>query len=120
MTQEATYPVETFNRLTGEVERRTITPVPAPQRIQRAKPLTKGELIDMIAELRDEIGDQQDRFDNKDVIDKERTDKRQELSAKVAELTQQLRETQSELDLLNRAGSVHDGFIAFAKSAEVA
>jgi uncharacterized phage infection (PIP) family protein YhgE len=117
MTQD-TYQIDTFNATTGKTSVRTITPLPTPQRIQAAKPITKSELTDMIAELRDEMATQQDRFDTKDAIDKERTDKRQELSAKVAELTQQLRETQSELDQLNASGSVRDGFIAFAKSAE--
>ena len=117
MAQE-NYIVEQFDATNNTTVTRTITPLPTPQRIQAAKPITKSELTDMIAELRDEMATQQERFDNKDAIDKERTDKRQELSAKVAELTQQLRETQSKLDQLNASGSVRDGFIAFAKSAE--
>jgi hypothetical protein len=72
----------------------------------------------MIESLRSEMSEQQSRFDNKDAIDKERTDKRQELSAKVSELTQQLNAAQAELEQLNRAGSVRDEFIAFAKQAE--
>ena len=115
---QGTYQIDTFDATNNKVERRTITPLPTPQRIQAAKPITKDELSDMIADLRQEMATQQERFDNKDAIDKERTDKRQELSAKVAELTQQLNAAQGELDQLNQAGSVRDGFIAFAARAE--
>jgi hypothetical protein len=100
------------------VERRTITPLPTPQRIQPAKPLTKPELIDMLDALRDEMATEQNRFDHKDAIDKERTDKRQQLHAKITELIQQTNAAQSELDQLKRAGSVRDGFIEFAQRAE--
>ena len=72
----------------------------------------------MIVELRQEMANQQERFDNKDSIDKERADKRLELSAKIGELTRQLNAAQVELDQLNRIGSVRDEFIAFAKQAE--
>jgi hypothetical protein len=115
-TQEA-YQVDTFNATTGETYSRTITPLSTPQRIQ-PKPITKAELTDMIAELRQEMADRQERFDNKDSIDKERGDKRLELSATIGELTRQLSAAQGELDQLNRVGSVRDEFIAFAKQAE--
>ena len=72
----------------------------------------------MIESLRSEMSEQQSRFDNKDSIDKERTDKRQKLSSKVAELTQQLNAAQAELEQLNRSGSVREEFIGFAKQAE--
>jgi hypothetical protein len=113
-----TYQVEEFNATTGETKRRTIEALPTPQRIQPPSPITKPELLEMIESFRQEMADQQDRFDHKDELDKEQTEKRRELSAKVAELTQQLRETQNELDDLNRAGSTRDGFIEFAKRAE--
>jgi len=44
----------------------------------------------MLDELRDEMATQQERFDNKDSVDKKRSDKRLELSTKIGELTQQL------------------------------
>jgi hypothetical protein len=117
MTQE-NYIVEQFDATNNKMVTRTITPLPTPQRIQAAKPITKGELTDMIVELRQDMGEQQERFDRKDAIDKERTDKRQELYNTISELTQRLNEAQVELDQLNRAGSVRDGFIAFAARAE--
>jgi hypothetical protein len=121
-TQEAPktkgkYVVEEFPVSTGETRTRQITPLPQPTLFQ-AKQITKNELSDMIAELRDEMADQQERFDNKDAVDKERTDKRMELATKIGELTRQLNETQFELDRLNRQGSVRDEFIEFAKRAE--
>jgi hypothetical protein len=72
----------------------------------------------MLDSLRDEMATEQARFDNKDAIDKERTTKRAELSAKISELIQQTNAAQSELDKLTRAGSVRDEFIEFAKRAE--
>jgi hypothetical protein len=44
----------------------------------------------MLDELRDEMATQQERFDNKDSVEKKRSDKRLELSTKIGELTQQL------------------------------
>jgi DNA repair exonuclease SbcCD ATPase subunit len=114
---KAKYEIVTFDATNDRTTHRVITPLPTPQRIQ-SKPITKAELTEMIESLRSEMSEQQSRFDNKDSIDKERTDKRQELSSKVAELTQQLNAAQAELDQLNRAGSVRDEFIAFAKQVE--
>jgi hypothetical protein len=119
MTRESeAYQIETFDATNNKTVRRTIQPLAPVQRIQAPKPLTKDELTEMIESLRSEMSDQQSRFDNKDAIDKERTDKRQKLSSKVAELTQQLNAAQAELDQLNRSGSVRDEFIGFAKQAE--
>jgi hypothetical protein len=112
------YVVEEFNASTGETRTRQITPLSQPTRIQAAKTLTKPELIEMIDSLRDEMATEQARFDNKDAIDKERTTKRAELSAKIIELIQQTNAAQAELDKLTRAGSVRDEFIEFAKRAE--
>jgi hypothetical protein len=100
------------------VTHREITPLPTPQRIQPAKTLTKPELIEMIDALRDEMATEQKRFDNKDAIDKANTDKRQKLYATIADLTEKLNAAKSELDQLNRTGSVRDGFIEFAQRAE--
>jgi hypothetical protein len=72
----------------------------------------------MIESLRQEMADQQARFDNKDQLDAERNQKRSALSTTIAELTQQLREAQNELDDLNREGSIREQFITFAKNAE--
>jgi hypothetical protein len=85
MENEA-YQIEQFDATNNKTVRRTITPLPTPQRVQPAKPIEKAELTAMIESLRQEMADQQDRFDHKDELDKERTEKRQELSAKVAEL----------------------------------
>jgi hypothetical protein len=115
---KGSYQIEQFDATNNKTVRRTITPLPAAVRIQPPKPITKDELTEMIESLRSEMLEQQDRFDNKDAIDKERTDKRVELSAKVAELTAQLRAAESELENLNREGSVRDGWIEFAKRAE--
>jgi hypothetical protein len=116
MNQE--YQVETFNIVTGETTHRTITPLPTPQRIQPAKPITKGELTGMINTLRQEMGAQQERFDNKAVIDKERADRRADLSAKLIALIEQQNAVKAELDQLTREGTVREQFIAFAKDAE--
>jgi len=112
------YEIVRHDATNNTVERRTITPLPTPQRIQPAKPLTKPELIEMLDELRDDMATEQEKFDRKDEIDAERTTKRQGLSAKINELTQQLNEAQVELDQLNRSGTVREEFIAFAKQAE--
>jgi hypothetical protein len=100
------------------VTHREITPLLTPERIQAPKTLSKGEIHDMIKELRTEMETEQDRFDNKEAIDNANTSKRRELYATIADLTQQLNEAQSELDQLNRTGSVRDGFIEFAQRAE--
>jgi hypothetical protein len=115
---KAKYVVETHDSTNNTVERRVITPLPTPQRIQPAKPLAKGDIVEMLKELRDEMATEQERFNNKDAIDKERTTKRAELSAKIIELIQQTNAAQAELDKLTRAGSVRDEFIEFAKRAE--
>jgi hypothetical protein len=112
------YEVVRHDATNDTVERRTITPLPTPQRIQPAKPLSKQELIEMIDALRTEMTTEQERFGSKDAIDQVRTDKRQKLYATIADLTQQLNSAQAELDRLKRAGSVRDGFIEFAQRAE--
>jgi hypothetical protein len=118
MTQEA-YTIEQFDATNNKTTRRTITPLPTPTRLQPPKPITKAELAEMIAELRDEMATEQERFDNKDAIDKERTDKRVALPEKINELTRQLNEAKAEFDKLTSEGSVRDGFIEFAKRAEL-
>jgi hypothetical protein len=56
----------------------------------------KADLINMLDELRDEMATQQERFDNKDSVDK--NDRISlELSTKIGELTQQLRSAEAEL-----------------------
>jgi hypothetical protein len=115
---KAKYEIVTFDANTGETTHRTITPLPTPQRIQPSQPLSKPEIVEMIDSLREEMATEQERFNNKDAIDKERTDKRQELHAKIIELIQQTNAAQAELDKLTRAGSVRDEFIEFAKRAE--
>jgi hypothetical protein len=73
------YVVESFDATNNRTERRTITPLPTPQRIQPAKPLSKEELIEMLDELRDEMATEQKKFDRKDAID---DDDDRELDAK--------------------------------------
>lgn len=118
MTQQDPYTITRHDSTNNIVEHRVVTPLPQPTRIQPAAPITKGELVEMIAELRQEMADQQERFDNKDELDAERNQKRSALSTAIAELTQQLREAQGELDQLNREGSIREQFIAFACEAE--
>jgi hypothetical protein len=115
---QGSYTIERFDATNNKTTRRTITPLPTPTRLQPPKPITKEELIEMLNTLRDEMATQQERFDNKDAIDKANAEKRQELSATIAELSRQLSAAQSELDQLNAAGSVRDGWIAFTKQAE--
>lgn len=110
--------IDRLNLETGETSSRVVQLTATPQRIQPAKPITKSELSDMIVELREAMATQQERFDNKDAIDKESGEKRLELSTKIGELTRQLNAAQGELDQLNRSGSVRDEFIEFAKRAE--
>jgi hypothetical protein len=115
---EGKYEIVTHDATNNKTVRRIITPLPTPQRIQPAKPITKDELTEMIESLRSEMSDQQDRFDHKDELDKERTEKRQELYNTISELSQRLHAAKGELDQLNRVGSVRDEFIAFAARAE--
>ena len=75
MTQEA-YQIETFDATNNKTERRTITPLPQPQRLQPPAPIEKGELVEMIDSLRHEMSEQQERFDHKDELDAERNQKR--------------------------------------------
>jgi DNA repair exonuclease SbcCD ATPase subunit len=112
------YQVETFDATNNKTTRRKITPLPTPTRLQPPKPITKPELIEMIDALRDDVATEQKRFDNKDAMDNANAAKRQELFATIADLTQQLNAAQAELDQLERAGSVRDGFIEFAQRAE--
>src|SRR4029077_5943974 len=113
------YVVETHDSTNNTVERRVITPFPPPQRIQPAKPLAKGDIVEMLNELRDEMAAEQEKFDRKDELDAAAANKRGQLIAKVSELTSQLNAAKSELDQLNREGSVRDGWIEFAKRAEL-
>jgi hypothetical protein len=115
---KAKYVVETHDSTNNTVERRVITPLATPTRIQPAKPLAKGEIVEMLNELRDEMATEQEKFDRKDELDASAANKRGQLIAKVNELTAQLNAAKSELDQLNREGSVRDGWIEFAKRAE--
>ena len=115
---KAKYVVETHDSTNNTVERRVITPLATPQRLQPPKPLAKGDIVEMLNELRDEMATEQEKFDRKDELDAAAANKRGQLIAKVNELTAQLNAAKSELDDLNRAGSTRDGFIAFAKRAE--
>jgi hypothetical protein len=116
---KAKYVVETHDSTNNTVERRVITPLPTPQRIQPAKPLAKGDIVEMLNELRDEMATEQEKFDRKDELDASAANKRGQLIAKVNELTAQLNAAKAELDQLNREGSVRDGWIEFAKRAEL-
>ena len=72
----------------------------------------------MIESLRQEMSEQQERFDHKDELDAERNQKRAALSSRIGELTLQLREAQGELDHLDREGTIREQFISFARQAE--
>jgi len=117
MTQD-TYQVEAFDIVTGKTTSRTIAPLPIAQRLQPPKPIEKGELTEMIESLRQEMSEQQERFDHKDELDAERNQKRAALSSRIGELTLQLREAQGELDHLDREGTIREQFISFARQAE--
>jgi hypothetical protein len=117
MTKDA-YQVETFNATTGQTTSRTITPLPTPQRIQPAPVITKGELTELIDSLRNEMSEQQTRFDNRAQIDAERTARKNELHLKIIDLNTQLNATQTELDQLKRVGTVRQEFIQFSKNLE--
>src|SRR6202008_1874841 len=95
---KAKYVVETHDSTNNTVERRVITPLPTPQRIQPAKPLAKGDIVEMLKELRDEMVTEQKKFDRKDELDAAAANKRGQLIAKVNELTAQLNAAKSELD----------------------
>ena len=115
---KAKYEIVMFDATNNKTTHWTITPLPAPRRFQPPKPLAKGEIVEMLDALRDEMATEQERFNNKDAIDKANADKRQELYNTISELSQQLNAAKGELDQLNRVGSVHDGYIEFAKRAE--
>jgi hypothetical protein len=91
---KAKYVVETHDSTNNAVERRVITPLTNPQRLQPPAPIEKGELTEMIESLRQQMSEQQERFDNKDKLDAERNQKRAALSSRIGELTLQLREAQ--------------------------
>ena len=116
---KAKYVVETHDSTNNTVERRVITPLATPQRLQPPKPLAKGDIVEMLNELRDEMATEQEKFDRKDELDASAANKRGQLIAKVNELTAQLNAAKAELDQLNREGSVRDGWIEFAKRAEL-
>lgn len=82
MTQP--YQIESFDATNNKTVTRTITPLPAPKRLQPHAPIEKGELTEMIESLRQEMSEQQDRFDHKDELDAERTQKRAALSSRIA------------------------------------
>jgi hypothetical protein len=113
-----TYQVEEFNATTGETKRRTVEALPTPQRLQPPAPIEKTELTEMIESLRQEMGEQQSRFDNRAQLDAERTARKNELHSKISELYTQLNAAQTELDQLKSEGTVRDRFIRFAKDAE--
>ena len=115
---KAKYEIVTFDATNNKTTHRTITPLPQPERIRPAQPLSKNDLIEMLDALRDDLATEQEKFDRKDELDAAAANKRGQLIAKVNELTAQLNAAKSELDDLNRAGSTRDGFIAFAKRAE--
>ena len=103
MTQESeAYQIETWDAANNKTTRRTIQPLPQPTRLQHPAPIEKAELTEMIDSLRNEMGEQQSRFDHKDELDAERNQKRAALSSRIGEVTLQLREAQGELDQLNR------------------
>jgi hypothetical protein len=113
-----TYQVEEFNATTGETKRRTVEALPTPQRLQPPAPIEKTELTEMIESLRQEMGEQQSRFDNRAQLHAERTARKNELHSKISELYTQLNAAQAELDQLKSEGTVRDRFIRFAKDAE--
>src|SRR5260370_19792277 len=84
------YEIVTHDATNDRTVTRIITPLPTPQRIQAQPVISKAELSDMIESLRSEMSEQQTRFDNKDAIDKANANKRQELSATIADLTRHL------------------------------
>jgi hypothetical protein len=117
MSQES-YIVEQFDATNNKTVRRTIQPLPTPQRLQPPAPIEKAELTEMIESLRQEMSEQQSRFDNRAQLDAERTGRKNELHAKISELYTQLNTAQAELDQLKSQGTVRDGFIRFVKGAE--
>lgn len=116
---KAKYVVETFDANNNTVERRVITPLPQPERIRPAQPLSNNDLMEMLDSLRYDLATEQNKFDRKDELDAAAANKRGQLIAKVNELTAQLNAAKSELDQLNREGSVRDGWIESAKRAEL-
>jgi hypothetical protein len=117
MSQES-YIVEQFDVTNNKTVRRTIQPLPQPQRLQPSAPIEKAELTEMIESLRQEMASQQTRFDQRAQLDAERTTRKNELHAKISELYTQLNAAQAELDQLKSEGTVRDGFIRFVKDAE--
>ena len=117
MTQD-TYQIESFDATNSKTVTRTITPLPTPQRLQPAAPIEKAKLTEMIESLRQEMSDQQTRFDQRAQLDAESTARKNELHAKITELYAQLNAAQAEFNQLKSEGTVRDGFIRFAKDAE--
>jgi hypothetical protein len=118
MTQEATYPIETFNRLTGEVDRRQITPIPAPQRLTKPAPLTLDEIKSALIETGNEIDAAQGQYktdaESLDAFYQEQKSLREE----IAELQAKLNEKQAELRKLEERGTPRDIYAASIVSLE--
>jgi hypothetical protein len=118
MTQEATYPIETFNRLTGEVERRTVTPLPVPQRLTKPAPLTLEEIKSALIETGNEIDAAQGQYKS----DTESLDafyaEQKSLREEIAELQAKLNEKQAALRKLEERGTPRDIYAASIVSLE--
>jgi hypothetical protein len=118
MTQEATYPVETFNRLTGDVDRRQITSLPTPQRLTKPAPLSLEEIKTALIETGNEIDAAQGKYktdtESLDVFYAEQKTLREE----IAELQAKLNEKQAELRKLEERGTPRDIYAASIVSLE--
>jgi hypothetical protein len=118
MTQEATYPIETFNRLTGEVERRQITPISTPQRLTKPAPLTLDEIKSALIETGNEVDAAQGQYKT----DTESLDafyaEQKSLREEIAELHAKLNEKQAALRKLEERGTPRDIYAASIVSLE--
>jgi hypothetical protein len=118
VTQEATYPIETFNRLTGDVERRQITALPVPQRLTKPDPLTLEEIKSALIETGNEIDAAQCQYKT----DTESLDafyaEQKSLREEIAELQAKLNEKQAELRKLEDRGTPRDIYAASIVSLE--
>jgi chromosome segregation ATPase len=102
-------------RITTE---RVIEEHEAQPRIKPQSALSAQEVAGMVDQLRQDMQDAQDRFDDKDRLDRERTQQKQSLEVRIADLQAQLNSLQEKLDRLNALGSVRQKFLDDVKTLE--
>jgi hypothetical protein len=102
------YQVETFNRLTGEVNHRTITPLPQPQRLSRPSLPLLSEIKERAEDLITDISGSKEAYVNLSLDEYYKPEK--DAEAEVLRLQGELGEAQAKLAELKRRGTPISGY----------